>query len=497
MRIDWVDKSRALNILIRNVVDGRFTPPSGKPLEKFAPRDGRVLYRFGAGDIKDVEEAVNSARHAFEDRRWSGLPLQRRKEILHTLAVKIEQHSEELALVESLDVGKPIGEAVNIDIPLAAAIMRFNAEALDKCLGPVYAVDHSSLTYQLRRPFGVVAGIVGWNFPLVLAVGKIAPALAAGNCVVLKPSELTPFSAMRLAELALETGVPDGVLNVVNGDCEIGAALARHCDIDLLSFTGSTQTGKKLLVAAGKSNMKRLVLECGGKAPNIVFDDSPNLEAVADAIVARAFWNQGQVCTASSRLLIQESIQDALLPILIERVATLRPGDPLDPATKFGAVVSRGHQQKVRRYIESGQQEGASVAYEAAVVPPPVDGGFYVSPVVFEKVSPGQTIAREEIFGPVLTVLSFRDEAEAIRIANDTIYGLSAILWTKDLGRAHRITHSLEAGWVVVNATDRPFGGPPPGVISIGGFKQSGIGTEGGIEGLQEYMTKTVVQYHV
>jgi acyl-CoA reductase-like NAD-dependent aldehyde dehydrogenase len=443
-----------------------------------------------------MEEAVSTARRAFDDGRWSKLPTQRRKDVLHKLASLIEAHKEELALLECLDVGKPISDALGFDVPAAAALIRFNAEAADKFYGKVYGVDQSSLSYQLRRPVGVVAGIVGWNFPLLLATGKIGPALATGNSLVLKPSELTSFSAGRVAELAMDAGVPEGVFNVIHGGGGVGASLAHHSGVDLVTFTGSTHTGKSLLIAAGQSNMKRLILECGGKAPNIVFDDSPNLEAVADAVVTRAFYNQGEVCSASSRLLIQESIKDEFLPILIRKASALSPGDPLRADTKFGAVVSQGHKKKILVYIDSGEREGARRVYQSDASVPH-EGGYYIPPVIFDRVSPGQTIAQEEIFGPVLSVISFRDEEEAIQIANSTIYGLSAILWTKDLGRAHRVTQGIKAGLIVVNAIDKPAGGPGKGVMSVGGHKESGAGVEGGLEGLEEYTSRTTVQFFV
>jgi len=497
VRRDWVEQARLLNPFIRNFVGGAWRAQSdATPLEKYGSRDGRLLYRLNSGTLIDAHDAVASARRAFEDGRWSQAPAQRRKDALHRLANLIDTHAEELALLECLDVGKPITDALEVDVPMAAAIVRFNAEALDKLHGRVYGADSTSLSYQLYRPLGVVGGIVGWNFPLVLAATKIAPALAAGNSLVLKPSELTSLSASRLAELAMEAGVPAGVLNVIHGDGALGAVLARHQDVDALTFTGSTQTGKKLMVAAGESNLKPLILECGGKAANIVFDDSPNLEAVADAVIARAFWNQGQVCTASSRLLLHERIKNEFLALLITKMAALVPGDPLKSETRFGALASEGHLKKVLGYLETARQEGAEIAYQSTA-PAPFASGFYLGPTVLDAVSSSHRLAQEEIFGPVLSVLTFRDESEAIRIANDTLYGLSAILWTKDLGRAHRLTQAIKAGWIVVNATGHPAGGPVEGVIAIGGHKQSGLGVEGGLEGLDAYMSKTAVQLFV
>jgi acyl-CoA reductase-like NAD-dependent aldehyde dehydrogenase len=496
MPVDWIDHAARLIPRVRNCIDGQLTAGTGEAIEKYAPRDGTLLYRFGAAEKADVGSAVASARRAFTDGCWSALPVVRRKEVLYRLASLIEQHSEEFALLESLDVGKPISDAIGWDVPTAVAILRFNAEAADKCFGKVYAVDRSSLSYELRRPLGVVAGIIGWNFPLVLAAMKLAPVLATGNSLVLKPSELTSLSAARLAELALEAGVPEGVFNVVHGGGMLGGALAHHSDVDLVTFTGSTATGKQLLIASGQSNMKRLVLECGGKAPNIVFEDCPNLAAVADGVVARAFWNQGQVCTASSRLLVQESIRDELLGLIVSNTSALEMGDPLLSDTRFAALVSREHQRKVMNYIDIALREGARVAYRSPSNPP-FPNGFYVPSVILDAVTPQQRIAQEEIFGPVLSVISFRDEEEAIRIANETVYGLSAILWTRDMGRAHRVTQRIQTGWIVVNATDKPAGGPGEGALPVGGHKASGVGIEGGLEGLEAYTSQTAVQWFV
>jgi len=264
----------------------------------------------------------------------------------------------------------------------------------------------------------------------------------------------------------------------------------------MVTFTGSSRTGKALLIASGESNMKRLMLECGGKAPNIVFADAPDLAAVADGVVARAFWNQGEVCTASSRLLVHADIKDELLRLVIERASALAPGDPLQADTRFGALVSAGHKEKVLGYVADGAREGANLIYQSQARDP-LPGGYYVGPVIFDKVSAQQKIAQEEIFGPVLSVLSFRDDEEAVRIANGTMYGLSAILWTKDLSRAHRVSQAIDAGWIIVNATARPSGGPGPGTLSIGGHKQSGLGTEGGLDGLKSYTRESAIQFFV
>jgi acyl-CoA reductase-like NAD-dependent aldehyde dehydrogenase len=482
---------------VRNVIDGSSRSPTEEQvLQKYSPRDGSLLYEFGAGGTRDADAAVSSARRAFDDGRWSRLSAQRRKEVLYRLAELVRENSEEFALLESLDTGKPIRNALGFDVPAAADTIQFNAEAIDKLYSQVYASDRTSLLFGLRRPIGVVAGIVGWNFPLLLAASKVGPALATGNSLVLKPSELTSLSAARLAELAIHAGIPDGVFNVVHGDARVGQLLAHSNDVDLVTFTGSSRTGKSLLVASGNSNMKRLLLECGGKSPNIVFDDSPDLNLVADAVINRAFYNQGQVCTASSRLLVQRGIRDELVSHLVQKFVHLIPSDPLDPKTEYGAVVSLGHKNKILDYLDIGKCEGAKLIQQAKATTAH-EQGFYVNPAIFDCVKPEHRIAQEEIFGPVLSILTFTDEEEAVSLANSTSYGLSAILWTRDLGRAHRVIHGVRAGWIVVNSTASPTGGPTPGVLCVGGHKESGLGAEGGIEGLDHYTTRTAVQLFV
>jgi len=495
--IDWIGKSQALRIRVRDYINGRWKPEAeGEAYTKYASRDGRLLCRVPDSSPENIAEAVAVARQSFADGRWADLPVQTRKDILLRLASKIEKHREELALLECLDVGKPIHDVLSFDIPAACAFIRYNAEAADKISSTVFASDRTSLSYQIRRPLGVVAGIVGWNFPLHLAAGKIAPALAAGNSLVLKPSEVTSLCTARLAELAVEAGVPEGVFNVVHGSGSVGSALAHHSEVDLITFTGSTSTGKALMMAAANSNMKRTILECGGKSPNIVFDDSPNLEAVAEGVLARAFWNQGQVCTASSRLLVQENVKAELLELLVKKAADWVPGDPLRPETRYGALVSREHHKKILDYIELGFTQGANVVFTSGVTPPFADG-VYLGAVIMDQVTSVNRIAQEEIFGPVLAVMTFHDEEEAIRIANETVYGLSAIVWTRSLQRAHRMSQRINAGWISVQAAERPAGGPGEGVVSVDPQKQSGIGVEGGLDGLAAYMSKTAIQFFV
>jgi acyl-CoA reductase-like NAD-dependent aldehyde dehydrogenase len=495
--IDWIAKSETLTVEIQDFINGDWYPNTTAPsFTKFSPRDGRLLYGVGQGKLKEADSAISAANAAIADGRWSKKSAQQRAEILLRLASLVEDSTEELALCESIDVGKPIYDALSIDVPKAAATFRAYAALVGHAGGCVYADDQTNLSYMSFAPIGVVAAIVGWNFPLLLAAEKIAPALAAGNSIILKPSELSCLSAARIAELALKAGVPCGVFNVVHGTGEVGSYLSHHRDVDMVSFTGSSPVGKKLLVASGESNMKRLLLECGGKAPNIIFDDAPNLTAVADAVVARAFWNQGQVCTASSRLLVQKNIKEELLGYIVQKVGAITIGDPLKADTKFGAVISDRHKKKVLNYIDIGEHEGARLAYRGPICNP-CNGGSYVAPAIFDSVLPHHRIAQEEIFGPVLSIMTFEDEAEAVKLANSTTYGLSAIVWTRDVGRGHRMSREIKAGWIVINGTERPSGGPGTGILSIGGHKQSGFGVEGGIEGLKAYMHKTSVQYFV
>ena len=480
---NWNARMKTADLTIRNFIDGQYEDAAGKDIiSKYSPRDDKLLYSFRNGDSNLVDRAVVNARQAFEDGRWSELPVQQRKSVLQKLADLIEVHKEEFALYECLDVGKPIANALNGDIPRSASRLRSAAEGAAQLLSPS-GMDVSNFAYQLRKPVGVVAAIIGWNFPLSLATTKVGPALAMGNSLVLKPSEFTSLSASRLAELAIEAGVPPGVLNVVHGSgVAVGDALARHQDIDLLGFIGSSATGKKLMQAAGQSNMKRLILECGGKSPYIVFDDCPDdLDAIAANIVSTAFANQGAVCVAGTRVLIQESLKEKLLPKIVGRTKKLIPQDPLESSSTFGALVNEAHMQKVLGYIESGKQEGANLILGGKRVLE-ASGGYYVEPTIFDNVDPQQKIAQEEIFGPVLCIRSFATEEEAVTLANDTIYGLASAVFSTDLERCSRVSKALRSGIVWINNCQPAFIQAP-----WGGVKGSGFGRELGRWGLEEF----------
>ena len=489
--INWHDRAAQTGFKVRNFIDGQYIDCVGsETIDKYAPHNGKLLYQFAAGDGSEVEQAVACAKRAYQEGVWSNLSNGERKAIITKLADLIEENAETFALYESLDVGKPIMNALYDDLARTIAGLRDCVNCVDKLLGNC-GNDAGSLVFQSRSPIGVVAGIAGWNYPLTLAAGKIGPALITGNSIVLKPSEFTSLSAGLLAELATQAGVPAGVVNVVHGGPAVGEAIARHMDIEMLSFVGSSATGKLLMKAAGESNMKRLNLECGGKSPYIVYDDCEEyLDEVAADVVGRAFPNQGALCVAGTRLLVQNSIREKLMPKILEHAEKIEPKDPLDPGCSFGAMMNKAHMNKVLSYIDSGKADGAELIYGGNQVLQET-GGFFVEPTIFDGVKPGDRISQEEIFGPVLSVLSFEDEAEAIEIANGTCFGLSAYVATQNLGRAQRMGQALKAGMIQVIGTATPSGG---GVsFSIEGQKQSGFGFAGGVSGLAAYTNASTV----
>jgi acyl-CoA reductase-like NAD-dependent aldehyde dehydrogenase len=494
----WTDPSgRQIALEVRPFIEGRWVDStSSEQWTKYSPRDGQPLMQFAVGSAEDVDRAVRSGRGAFEDGRWSDLPVARRSEVLLKWADSIGREAKSLAALDTLEVGKPIRDAEQIDLTLGSGVLRFNAVNADKASGTVVPAEPRSLCQTTRAPRGVVGAIVGWNFPLVLAIMKAGPALAAGNSLVLKPSELSSLSALRLAELALEAGVPEGVFNVVPGiGRTVGDELARHPDLDMLSFTGSTATGRQLMVSAGQSTMKPLLLECGGKSPNIVFDDCPDLDAVADAVTARMYWNQGQVCTAGSRLLVQDSIKKQLLERIHARARALIPGDPFDPDTTCGPLISAPQMNKVLGYIQSGLEQGGKLLIGGKPTRQET-GGYFIETTIFDDVRPDMRIGQEEIFGPVLAVMTFRDAEEACKLANSTSYGLSATVWTRSISRIHLMMRKLRAGEIDIKATARPSAGPPFASMPLEPHKQSGIGVEGGIEGLQSYTILRAVKIY-
>lgn len=460
---------------------------SGQVFDCISPVDGRVLTQVAHGGEADIDAAVQAARAAFEDRRWSGKAPAHRKRILIKFAELVQAHGDTLALTETLDMGKPVKYAKGVDVSSTANCLRWYGEAVDKVYDEIAPTPASALALITREPVGVVGVIVPWNYPMIMAAWKIAPALAAGNSVVLKPSEKSPLTALKLAELALEAGIPPGVFNVVPGyGPEAGSPLALHMDVDCIAFTGSTRVGKQIHVMAGQSNLKRAWTELGGKSPNIVFADCPNLDRAVEAAVGSIFFNQGESCNAPSRLFVEASIKDAFLEKALAMVPGYQPANPLDKNTVMGALVDTTQLNTVMRYIESGKSEGAKLLAGGEAVQP-VAGGCYVQPTIFDGVRNDMTIAREEIFGPVLSVLSFTDAADVVRQANQSVYGLQAAVWTRDINKAHGVARALRAGTVHVNQYDED-----DITVPFGGFKQSGVGRDKSLHAFDKYTeTKT------
>ncbi len=478
---DWRREAAALTFEGRAFIDGRFTDAaSGRTFQSVNPATGAVLAEVAEGEAEDIDRAVRAGRRAFEDGRWSRMAPGDRKAVLLRLAELIRENLTEMALLDSLDMGKLIKDAATIDAPGSAHFFQWYAEAIDKIYDEVAPTGPGDLALVRRVPLGVVGAVVPWNFPLDMATWKAAAALAAGNSVVLKPAEQSPLSALRLAQLAAEAGLPDGVLNVVPGfGPTAGKALGLHMDVDCLAFTGSTAVGKMFMQYAGQSNMKAVWPETGGKSPNIVFADCEDLDTAADMAAFGIFFNQGEVCSANSRLYVQSAIKEAFLEKLAARAATMQPGDPLDPASGMGAIVDESQTEGIMRFVEAGKRTARLVAGGARVT---VDGtGCFVQPTIFET-GQADPLAREEIFGPVLSVIPFETEDEAVAMANDSVYGLAASIWTDDVSRAIRVSERLQAGTVSVNTVDALSAQTP-----FGGMKQSGFGRDLSLHSLDKY----------
>ena len=452
-------------------INGKFVKAvNGDVFDTVNPANGQVLASISACGQEDVDLAVLKARESFEDGRWTKMHPTERKQVLIRLCKLISRNSKELAVMESIESGKPIAEIETIDIPETIHCIQWHAETIDKIYDQVAPSGDDAVAMIVREPVGVVGCVLPWNFPLMMVAWKLAPALGAGNSIVIKPAEETSMTTLRLAELATEAGVPTGVVNVVTGLGETtGKAIGIHPDIDMVSFTGSTEVGKYFLGYSAQSNLKRIVLECGGKNPCVVMDDAEDLDIVAQHVTNAVFWNMGENCSSNSRLIVHHSIADSLLEYVLHRLRDWRTGTPLDPANRLGAIVSEKQYTQILKYIEIGKSEGAELVVGGNAIE--MDGGFYIEPTIFKNVSPDMTIAREEIFGPVLAIITIGDENQAIKIANDTSYGLAASVFTSNLKRAHRMARAIKAGTVTVNC----FG---EGDITtpFGGYKQSGFG---------------------
>lgn len=463
---------------------------SAATFEAINPSNGRSHLSIPMGCSADVDCAVVSARRAFESNSWSEAPPSFRKQTLHRFADAVAQHSGALDALDAGEMGKPISEQ-RANAASAAQLLRFYAEAVDKLNGEVYGSDKTTFIAQRRVPRGVVAAVTPWNFPTSNAIRKLAPALAAGNCVILKPSELSSRSSILLAQLALQAGLPFGVLNVVPGKGEtVGRALALHGDVNMLTFTGSTEVGRWMMQYAGQSNLKTVMAECGGKSPQIVFDDGVDLDAAADSIARLLLSNQGQICSVGSRLLVQRSLEATMVAKIAARFRHIVMGDALDPKTTFGPLVSAQQCDRVMRYIDIAQEDGAQLVTGGRRALPD-SGGYFVEPTLFRNVSPDARIAQEEIFGPVLSVIPFDDEAEAIRIANGTLYGLVAYVWTANLATGMRMAKGIRTS-TFINAA-APAGEGAGHAASFEPSGHSGIGVEGGLAGLESYLRRQTV----
>ncbi|MFE2734292.1 aldehyde dehydrogenase [Streptomyces sp. NPDC059349] len=479
---EWLSRAKELDLSGFHHIDGADEPGGGATYAAVSPRDGQVLAQVADGGAAEVDAAVAAARRAFDAGPWPRLAPADRGRALLRLADLLEERRDRLALTVSLEMGKPITDAYDIELRAAVNTFRFYGQLADKLTDESPHTAPDALALVTREPTGVVGAVVPWNFPLTIASWKVAPALAAGCTVVLKPSENSPLSALQLGRLATEAGLPPGVLNVVTGDGPTaGRAIGLHPDVDVLAFTGSTAVGRHFLRYAADSNLKRVWLELGGKSPNIILPDAPDLEKAAATAAWGIFFNQGEMCTAPSRLLVHTSVAERVTEAIVRRAGELRIGDPLDPATEMGALVGEAHLGRVLDHIDTGTSEGARLRTGGTRTLTGT-GGSFLRPTVFDEVNPGMRLAREEIFGPVLSVLTFDDLEEAVALANATEYGLAAGLWTSDLSTAHQVSRALKAGTVWVNCYEEG-----DLTVPFGGMKQSGNGRDKSAHAIGKY----------
>ena len=468
---DYIDIAAKIQFPTDPFIDGRFQKSKAeRVMESINPATGSVITNIAACDNSDVNYAVKVSREAFNTGEWANKHPSERKAVLLKLAQLIEENKTELAVLESLESGKPISECELTDLPETIVTIQWHAEAIDKLYDQISPANADAVGLITREPLGVVGCVLPWNFPLMMLAWKIAPALAGGNSVIVKPAEQTSMTALRVAELATEAGIPPGVLNVLPGEGpDVGEPMGRHLDIDVISFTGSTEVGRLFLEFSGQSNLKKIILECGGKNPAVVLSDANNLDGVAEHVVFAALWNMGQNCTANSRLIVHKSLKDSLLKKVREKMKDWHTGDPLDPENQLGAIISKEQYDKILGYIEVAKSEGAELIEGGKAIN--LGEGLFIEPTLFTGVSAEMTIAKEEVFGPVFVMMTVDSDEEAIKLANDTCYGLQASLFTSSVTKAHKYGRALQAGTVSVNCYGEGDISTP-----FGGYKLSGFG---------------------